>query len=77
MRDDAVVVALGAVAGESLFGPSFRVGKARGGVLDLDGRPVVATIHPSAVLRAPSGGEREASFQGLVDDLARAWDLAA
>ena len=77
VRDDAVVVALGAVAGESLFGPTFRVGKARGAVLDLEGRPVVATIHPSAVLRAPSSAEREAAFEGLVGDLVRAWDLAA
>ncbi|HJR25380.1 MAG TPA: UdgX family uracil-DNA binding protein [Acidimicrobiales bacterium] len=77
VHDDAVAVALGAVAGETLFGPSFRVGAARGQVLELDGRPVVATIHPSAVLRAPSGDEREAAFEGLVGDLVRAWDLAS
>jgi uracil-DNA glycosylase len=77
VHDEAVVVALGAVAGESLFGPSFRVGASRGGVLDLEGRRVVATIHPSAVLRSPSGDEREAAFQGLVGDLVRAWVLAA
>ena len=44
--------ALGATAGQALFGPSFRVGTARGQELHLDGRPAVATIHPSAVLRA-------------------------
>jgi uracil-DNA glycosylase len=76
VHDEAVVVALGAVAGESLFGPSFRVGKARGAVLDLDGRRAVATIHPSAVLRARTSDERASAFDGLVGDLARARDLA-
>jgi uracil-DNA glycosylase len=73
----AVVVALGATAGQSLLGPSFRVGAARGAWLELDGRPLVATIHPSAILRSRSREEREEAYQGLVDDLRRAGELAA
>jgi DNA polymerase len=70
-----VVVALGATAGQSLLGPSFRVGASRGQVLDLDGRAVVATIHPSAVLRSRGHDEREAAFAGFVSDLERARQL--
>jgi uracil-DNA glycosylase len=76
LRRDSVLVALGATAGQSLFGPKFRVGASRGVDLELDGHPVVATIHPSAVLRARSSAEREESYGGLVDDLRRAARLA-
>ncbi|KUJ65865.1 hypothetical protein ACZ90_42620 [Streptomyces albus subsp. albus] len=69
-----MVVALGATAGKALLGPSFRVSRQRGVLLpcpELDGyQPsgdcVVATIHPSAVLRAD---DRDAVYQGLVSDL--------
>jgi DNA polymerase len=64
-----VLVALGAVAGQSLFGTSFRVGKAQGEVLDYNGRPVIATIHPSAVLRARDEHARHSAMDGLVADL--------
>ena len=73
----AVVVALGAVAGEALFGASYRVGAARGTVLDLGGRRVVPTIHPSALLRAQRGPEWDASYEAFVADLVRARELAA
>lgn len=77
LPEDAVVVALGAIAGQALFGPEFRVGGARGGDLELDGRPVVATIHPSAVLRSRDSAERAQAYAGLVEDLRRAGSLAA
>ena len=67
-----VIVLLGATAGQALFGSTFRVGQARGQRLEQDGRAVVATIHPSAVLRAPSGDDREEAYNGLVADLRRA-----
>jgi DNA polymerase len=70
-----VVVALGAVAGQSLWGPSFRVGAAKGQLLDVDGRPAVATVHPSAILRARDGDDRRAAMAGLVEDLQRAATL--
>ena len=73
--DPAVVVALGATAGQALFGSKFRVGAARGQVLDLDGRAVIATIHPSAVLRVQEPADRDEQYAGLVADLRRAADL--
>jgi len=73
--DPAVVVVLGATAGQALFGSRFRVGAARGQNLDFEGRTAVATIHPSAVLRAQEPAEREAQFAGLVADLRRAAEL--
>jgi uracil-DNA glycosylase len=71
------VVVLGATAGQSLLGSSFRVGSMRGKRLeapDVDCDWVVATTHPSAVLRAP---DRDAAYDGLVDDLRVAADALA
>ena len=73
--DPAVIVALGATAGQALFGSRFRVGAARGQALDLDGRAVVATIHPSAVLRVQEPADRAEQYAGLVADLRRAAEL--
>jgi len=69
-----VLVTLGATAGQALFGSAFRIKDAEGAVLDLDGRPLVATLHPSAVLRARERAERDAMFGRLVADLRRAAD---
>ncbi len=63
------VVVLGATAGRSLFGAGFKVGEMRGRRIDtpdLDCGWVVATVHPSSVLRAPDCGP---AFDALVDDL--------
>lgn len=76
LPDEAVVVALGAVAGQALFGPSFRVGASRGVDLELAGHPVVATLHPSAVLRSRTPEDREDAYAALVEDLRRAGALA-
>lgn len=73
--DPAVIVALGASAGQALFGGKFRVGAARGQVLDLDGRAVIATIHPSAVLRVQDPADRDEQYAGLVADLRRAVEI--
>lgn len=65
-----LVVVLGATAGRALLGPSFRVGADRGVPRPLpgaeDGPRVLATVHPSAVLRAR---DRDAAYAGLVADL--------
>ncbi len=62
-----LVVLLGATAGKALLGPSFRVTRSRGQLLEgPGGQRVLATIHPSAVLRAD---DREAALAGLVADL--------
>ena len=81
-----VVVLLGATAAKSLLGSSFRLTAHRGEVLrlpaadataDLNVNPqVVATAHPSAVLRGPPE-DRETAFKSLVADLAFAAGLLA
>jgi DNA polymerase len=66
----AVVVCLGATAAQTVFGPQFKLTKQRGRVLPSDVSPrTIATIHPSAVLRAPDAAGRRAAFQMLVGDL--------
>jgi len=78
LLEPALVVALGATAAKALFGPSFRVTRSRGELLPWPASaahpadfPVgelqaMATIHPSAVLRAD---DRDIAYAGLVDDL--------
>src|SRR5262249_29973324 len=62
-----VLVCMGATASQALLGRQFRVTKEPGRRLESDLAPhVLATIHPSAVLR---GDNREAEFAGLVNDL--------
>jgi uracil-DNA glycosylase len=70
----AGVVLLGGTAGKAVYGTSFRVGDARGRLVDwpdrfpVDNPPdwVLPTTHPSAVLRAD---DRKAVYDGLVADL--------
>lgn len=64
-----VVVALGATAAPSLLGTKFRITKARGEWQQADGRKVLATWHPSAVLRAPEREDRHRMRAELVSDL--------
>jgi uracil-DNA glycosylase len=70
--DPALIVCLGAVAARSLLGTTFRVTQQRGQVLDITTpigvRRVLATVHPSAVLRA-TGDDRSTAYAGLVADL--------
>jgi uracil-DNA glycosylase len=64
-----VLVCLGATAAQALLGRQFRVTKQRGEPVDSDLAPVVlATIHPSAILRM-DGAEREAEHAAFVADL--------
>src|SRR3989442_904029 len=72
------LVCLGATAAESLLGKQFRVTRERGRPLESDlAEHVVATIHPSAVLRAPDDEARQAELEGLVRDLRVVADLLA
>ena len=66
----AVVVALGATAAQALLGPAFRVTRERGKVVSspLASR-VVATVHPSSILRAPDDESRRAEMRAFVRDL--------
>lgn len=71
-----VLVLLGATAAQSIFGPSFRITQERGQVRQGELAPaIVATIHPSAVLRAPDEKARHEAFDGLVADLRVVADL--
>jgi uracil-DNA glycosylase family protein len=64
-----VLVCLGATAAQALLGRSFRVTRERGKPVESDLAPhVLATIHPSAILRADPD-TRESERAALVDDL--------
>jgi uracil-DNA glycosylase family protein len=64
------LLALGATAAKSLYGPSVRVTRDRGRLIE---SPLVAvaalTVHPSAILRLREHEEREQALDGLVEDL--------
>jgi uracil-DNA glycosylase family protein len=67
-----VLVCLGATAAKALLGSDFRVTRQRGQLLESDLAPfVLATVHPSSVLRAPDDDARDAAFRALVDDLVK------
>lgn len=73
---DAVVL-LGATAAQAVLGPGIRVSETAGRLVDSDlAARVVATIHPSAVLRAHSG-DRDELLERLVGDLRLVADVAA
>jgi uracil-DNA glycosylase len=69
VKPEALVV-LGATAGKALFGSKFTIRDARGQAIESELAPlVVATIHPSAILRAPDDEARGREREGLVADL--------
>lgn len=72
--EPALVVALGATAAQTLLGSSFKLLANRGRVVDGPPR-IVATIHPSAVLRTPDGDARRAEYAHFVHDLKIAADV--
>ena len=66
-----VIVALGATAAQALLGKQFRVTQQRGKPMPSEvADAIIATVHPSAVLRAPDG-ERERARREFVADLKR------
>ncbi|HLI01730.1 MAG TPA: UdgX family uracil-DNA binding protein [Acidimicrobiales bacterium] len=74
-----VVVALGATAAQALLGPAFRLTQHRGEDLAGTGIAphVLATAHPSSVLRVPDPAGRAEARAALVADLAVAARLLA
>jgi len=65
-----VVVALGATAAQSLLGKEFRVTRQRGEVFSSPfAEHVVATVHPSSILRQRDEERRHAELAAFVDDL--------
>lgn len=73
-----VVVCLGATAGQAIFGMKFRLRDFRGSVIrDSQLAPqIIATIHPSAILRAPDHEGREREYRGFLEDLRMAQEAA-
>ena len=73
-----VVVALGATAAQTFLGRQFRVTKQRGVPLESPLAPVVvATVHPSSILRAPDEDARSEAMRDFVADLRKVAELAA
>ena len=65
-----LVVVLGATAAQAIFGPSFRVTRERGKVLSSKFAPrVLATVHPSSLLRQPDEESRQREYKRFVADL--------
>ena len=72
-----LLVALGATAAQAIIGRDFRITEQRGQVMPpIDGGPaVLATFHPSAILRARTPEDRERMLAALVGDLSIASDV--
>ena len=65
-----VIVALGATAGQALFGRTFRVTRDRGRPVSSSLAPYAfATMHPSALLRAPDEDTRRREIARFIEDL--------
>jgi len=66
-----VIVCLGATAAKALLGRDFRVTVERGRVLEGTMAPfIIATVHPSSILRITDEQERDAAFERFAADLA-------
>ena len=69
----ALVVCLGAVAAQSLLGSGFKITQSHGKLQHREGfPPIIATIHPSAILRARTPEDRDRDTNVLLDDLRHA-----
>lgn len=72
----SVLVALGATAAQALFGKDFRVTRDRGRFVQSRFAPyALATVHPSALLRAPDEATRRREIERFVEDLRQAASL--
>src|SRR4051812_40754559 len=65
-----VIVCLGATAAQALLGPKFRVSQQRGQFIESALAPyILATVHPSSILRAPDDEARHLELRRFIDDL--------
>jgi DNA polymerase len=72
-----ILVCLGSTAAQSLLGRTFSVMRQRGQLVDSPLAPfVMATVHPSSILRAPDEDARHLQMQAFVNDLKIVADLA-
>lgn len=69
----ALVLCLGATAAQAIIGPSFRVTRSRGMLVSSPLAPrVMATVHPSSILRASDAEARRAEMEAFIADLKEA-----
>ncbi|MGH2477838.1 MAG: UdgX family uracil-DNA binding protein [Candidatus Limnocylindrales bacterium] len=74
----AVIVAMGATAVRAVLGGTRAIASLRGQVLgSAFGPPMVATVHPSAIVRVPDRDDRRAALEGLAADLRLARGVTA
>lgn len=74
----AITIALGATAVHCLMGKSMTIGKIRGKIVEMpDGGKMVATIHPSYILRIEDEGDKRAQYRQFVRDLKASGKAAA
>ena len=67
-----VIVCLGATAAQALLGRQFKVTKQRGQFIESTLAPyIMATVHPSSILRAPDDETRHTEKRAFIDDLKR------
>jgi len=67
-----LVVCLGATAAQALLGRAFKVSQRRGEMIEgVLPAAIVATVHPSSILRAPDSESRQAEMARFVEDLRR------
>jgi uracil-DNA glycosylase len=67
-----LIVCLGAVAAQSLLGSKFKITQSHGEVQKTEGLPpIIATLHPSAILRARSEEDRDHDTRVFLEDLRR------
>jgi uracil-DNA glycosylase len=65
-----VLVCLGATAAQALLGKDFRVSRQRGQILESPlADKVIATVHPSSILRAPDEATRHTEMTRFIEDL--------
>jgi DNA polymerase len=65
-----LILCLGATAAQGLLGPSFKITQQHGKIQQIPGLPtIIATLHPSAILRAPTEEDRHRQRANFVEDL--------
>ena len=67
-----VIVCLGATAAQALLGPRFKVTRQRGQFIESTLAPyIMATVHPSSILRTPDEETRHEEKRKFIEDLKR------
>lgn len=71
-----ILVCLGATAAQSLLGRDFRVSQQRGQLVESTLAPyVIATVHPSSILRAQDEDSRHLQMEAFIRDLKKVAQL--